>query len=124
MAKSLGFEATREEIGNFIDEREYILEALDANGTGGTTSQVKRIDKIIEEKDVIDMTYIESQLIFIKYSDNYDEQLIYGADGKITEIHHLLNSVVKGTTTFDYKDIVVFGVTTKALSKTTFSLAS
>lgn len=88
------------------------VQALE-NNPGGQVEQ-KRIDEIIQTKDIIDIVRMNGKLASIEYSEGYKEQYFYNTDKKISKVNYILNGVTKAYSTFEYVN--------KLFSKKTFTL--
>lgn len=79
---------------------------------------LNRIDKVIQNKNIISITYTggsnSDKMSAITYSENYAEDIVYNVDDKIEFIDHKLNGTVEGYTTMTY--------TASKLTGSTFTL--
>ena len=88
------------------------VQTLENNPVGPAAE--KRIDELIQLKDILSVNRMNGKLTSIDYADGYTEQYFYNTDKKISKVNYLLNGITKAYATFEYVG--------KLFNKKTFTL--
>ena len=98
-------EVRETEIKESIDEAENRLDIVE---TAISNSNLTRADKYLASQNVVKMIYnLKGKLSKVRYNNDTDvdyEAFTYNSEGKLSNVSHYVESILRGNTTLSYEN--------------------